>query len=125
MSCDQRARRSAYFRTYYTRHRDRILEKNRRWARANREKLIQQRRAQQNRRPQRDTEPRRCVDCGTAVVRAVRCRRCYIRFRYATDPEYRARRLATTRRWLERRLQAQSAGAATRPTGRGRAPKQA
>ena len=27
----------------------------------------------------------------------------YIRYRYATDPDYRRRRLATTRRWLERR----------------------
>jgi len=47
-------------------------------------------------------------------VRALRCRRCYTRYRYATDPEYRVRRLATTRRWLERRRTAetQEAGAA-------------
>jgi hypothetical protein len=53
-------------------------------------------------------EPRRCLDCGEVVVRALRCRRCYTRYRYATDPEYRVRRLATTRRWLERRRSAQA-----------------
>lgn len=102
LSCDQRARRSAYFRSYYLAHKERILDKNRRWARNNREKLIQLRQARLARQAQLG-ETRRCIECGAPVVRATRCRRCYIRYRYATDPAYRARRLATTRRWLERR----------------------
>jgi uncharacterized Zn finger protein (UPF0148 family) len=99
-SCRQRARRAAYFQRYYAAHRERILEKNRRWARENRAKLAELRQARQERAA---AAPRQCVDCGARVVRAARCRRCYIRYRYATDPDYRSRRLATTRRWLERR----------------------
>jgi hypothetical protein len=106
LNCDRRARRSAYFRTYYESNRERILDKNRKWARDNRERLVQLRRARQIRKTRDSDEPRRCVDCGEIVVRALRCRRCYTRFRYATDPEYRVRRLATTRRWLDRRREA-------------------
>jgi hypothetical protein len=108
LSCDRRARRSAYFRSYYEAHRDRILDKNRKWARENRERLVHLRRARQLRKNRAADEPRRCLDCGEVVVRALRCRRCYTRYRYATDPEYRVRRLATTRRWLERRRSAQA-----------------
>jgi hypothetical protein len=116
VNCDRRARRSAYFRTYYESHRDRILDKNRKWARDNRERLVQLRRARQLRRT-RDDDPRRCLDCGEVVVRALRCRRCYTRFRYASDPEYRVRRLATTRRWLDRRREAQEADRARETSG--------
>jgi hypothetical protein len=108
LSCDRRVRRSAYFRVYYEAHRDRILDKNRRWARENRERLVHLRRARQLRKSRSTDEPRRCLDCGEVVVRALRCRRCYTRYRYATDPAYRLRRLATTRRWLERRRATQS-----------------
>ena len=103
LACDQRARRSAYFQRYYASHRERILAKNRRWAKDNKDKLVLLRQARQARQPQTEEPPRLCVDCSTVVVRALRCRRCYIRFRYASDPSYRDRRLATTRRWLERR----------------------
>jgi hypothetical protein len=129
LSCDRRVRRSAYFRVYYEAHRDRILDKNRRWARENRERLVHLRRARQLRKSRSVDEPRRCLDCGEVVVRALRCRRCYTRYRYATDPAYRLRRLATTRRWLERRRAAQ-AGAPQAPSpgasqgaSRGRAAK--
>jgi hypothetical protein len=105
-SCDQRARRAAYFQEYYRAHRDRILRKNRRWARDNREKLVLLRKVRQERAAPKDIEPHQCTDCGVPVARATRCRRCYIRFRYATDPDYRRRRLATTQRWLERRRRA-------------------
>ena len=84
-ACERRERRAAYFRNYYEEHRDRILDKNRRWARDNKTRIVQLRRT--------------CLDCDTPVMRAVRCRKCLIRFRYATDPTYRARRLASTRRW--------------------------
>ena len=103
LACDQKARRSAYFQRYYETHKDRILAKNRRWAKDNKHKLVLLRQARQARLPREAGQPRACIDCGTLVVRAQRCRRCYIRFRYATDQEYRARRLATTRRWLDRR----------------------
>ena len=103
LSCDQKARRAANFQRYYETHKERILAKNRRWAKDNKDKLVLLRQARHARQPKADDQPRVCIDCGTAVVRAERCRRCYIRFRYATDPEYRTRRLATTRRWLERR----------------------
>ena len=105
LTCDQKARRSAYFQRYYEAHRERILAKNRRWAKDNKDKLVLLRQARQARLPKASEQPRACIDCGTLVVRAQRCRRCYIRFRYATDQEYRARRLATTRRWLQRRQQ--------------------
>jgi hypothetical protein len=118
LSCDQRARRSAYFRLYYEAHRDRILDKNRRWAKDNRDKLVQLRQARLARFPKAAEQPRLCIDCGTPVVRAARCRRCYIRFRYANDPEYRTRRLATTRRWLDRRQQTAKLGSAARAAAR-------
>ena len=117
LSCDRRVRRSAYFRVYYEAHRDRILDKNRRWARENRERLVHLRRARQLRKTRDADEPRRCLDCGEVVVRALRCRRCYTRFRYATDPAYRVRRLATTRRWLERRRTAETPEPAAHPGG--------
>lgn len=101
--CDQRERRSAYFRSYYAEHKERILTKNRRWARDNKEKIVQLRQARRSREIDEAAEERQCLDCGVAVTRAERCRRCYIRFRYATDPSYRERRLATTRRWLDKR----------------------
>jgi hypothetical protein len=116
LSCDRRERRSSYFRTYYEAHRDRILDKNRKWAKDNRERLVQLRRARQFRKSRSVDDPRRCLDCGEVVVRALRCRRCYTRYRYATDPEYRVRRLATTRRWLERRRSAQEGSAAPQKT---------
>lgn len=103
LSCDQRARRASYFRSYYETNKDRILTKNRRWARENKDKLVQLRQARQARLAQTSDSPRYCLDCGTPVVRAERCRRCYIRHRYANDADYRSRRLATTRRWLNRR----------------------
>ena len=110
-ACNQRARRAAYFRLYYEANRDRILDKNRRWARDNKQKIVQLRQARRAREQALGEATRRCLDCGTAVVRALRCRRCSIRHRYATDPAYRARRLATTRRWLARRQQARRSGA--------------
>jgi hypothetical protein len=103
LACDQRARRAAYFQRYYETHKDRILAKNRRWAKENKARLVLLRLARQARLQASNVSPRVCVDCGTAVVRAARCRRCHIRHRYATDVEYRTRRLATTRRWLQRR----------------------
>ncbi|HEX2323848.1 MAG TPA: hypothetical protein VHQ00_00540 [Chloroflexota bacterium] len=117
LSCDRRVRRSAYFRVYYEAHRDRILDKNRRWARENRERLVHLRRARQLRKTRDADEPRRCLDCGEVVVRALRCRRCYTRFRYATDPAYRQRRLATTRRWLERRRATRDGAPQAQPLG--------
>ncbi|MDQ3702666.1 MAG: hypothetical protein M3442_17345 [Chloroflexota bacterium] len=114
LSCGRRARRSAYFRGYYETHKDRILTKNRLWAKDNRDRLVQLRRARQVHRSSVVEEPRRCLDCSEEVVRAERCRRCYTRFRYATDPQYRVRRLETTRRWLERRRE----GVETQPERR-------
>lgn len=102
-ACDQRERRSAYFREYYETHKDRILAKNRRWAKDNKDRIVRLRQARRTQLPSLGEDTRRCLDCGTAVTRAERCRKCYIRHRYASDPTYRTRRLATTRRWLERR----------------------
>ncbi len=103
-ACDQRERRAAYFRNYYEEHKDRILDKNRRWARDNKTRIVSLR---QTRRAKSvdGASSKSCLDCDTPVTRAERCRKCYIRFRYATDPTYRARRLATTRRWLDKRQQ--------------------
>lgn len=112
--CDQRARRAAYFRSYYETHKDRILDKNRRWARDNKDKIGRLRQARQAKQPKFGEEIRQCVDCNARVARAERCRKCYIRHRYATDPGYRARRLAITRRWLERREQTLSRSGARR-----------
>jgi hypothetical protein len=112
MACDQRERRATYFRTYYEEHKERILDKNRRWARDNKSRIVQLRQARRAKTANAATT-KTCLDCGTPVTRANRCRKCYIRFRYATDPVYRARRLATTRRWLEKR---QAASLAPRRT---------
>jgi hypothetical protein len=117
-ACDQRERRAAYFRTYYEEHKDRILDKNRRWARDNKSRIVQLRQARRTKTIE-GAEGKRCIDCDTPVTRAERCRKCYIRFRYATDPNYRARRLATTRRWLDRR-QRDPALLARRPSTRPR-----
>ena len=99
LRCEQRARAAAYFQLYYSTNKDRILHKNRRWAKDNAPTLAERRRT---RAAQRAAEPKTCIDCGAAVARAERCRRCHIRHRYATDPRYRAHRLAITRRWLQR-----------------------
>lgn len=101
--CDQRERRADYFRTYYEEHKERILDKNRRWAKDNKEKITQLRQARREKVVDESGDQHRCLDCDAPVARASRCRRCYIRFRYANDGEYRERRLATTRRWLEKR----------------------
>ena len=101
-ACDQRERRAAYFRSYYEEHKDKILHKNRRWAKDNKPRIVQLRQARRV-KDETSATARKCLDCDTQVTRAARCRKCYIRYRYATDPTYRARRLATTRRWLEKR----------------------
>lgn len=93
-------KRARYFRAYYLAHKAEILEKNRRWGREHRDRLAA---LQQARRVGIVRTPAVCADCGRPVPRGPRCRPCAARWRYATDPEYRARRLATTRRWLERR----------------------
>jgi hypothetical protein len=102
-ACDQRERRAAYFRSYYENHKDRILDKNRRWAKDNKTRIVQLRQARRVRDTSVQQASRSCADCDTPVTRALRCRKCYIRFRYAHDLAYRERRLATTRRWLEKR----------------------
>ena len=102
-TCDQRERRAAYFRSYYENHRDRILDKNRRWAKDNKGRIVELRQARRERDTSDAPQTKTCIDCSTPVTRAERCRKCYIRFRYRSDPAYRARRLATTRRWLEKR----------------------
>ncbi len=100
LRCEQKARAAAYFQLYYTSNKDRILNKNRRWAKDHAPTLAERRR---ERAAQKVAEPKACIDCGATVARAARCRRCHIRFRYAADPQYRAHRLATTRRWLDKR----------------------
>jgi hypothetical protein len=87
-----------YFRRYYAAHKERILAKNRRWAKEHAGLLAIRRRTQ----VRVSAAPGSCIDCGGPVVRAVRCRRCHSRFRYATDPEYRARRLRASARWQAR-----------------------
>src|ERR687885_1510019 len=69
LACDQRARRAAYFQRYYEAHKDRILAKNRRWAKDNKDKLVLLRQTRETRGKAAE-EPRHCVDCGTSVVRA-------------------------------------------------------
>ena len=102
-TCDQRDRRAEYFRSYYENHKDRILDKNRRWAKDNKSRIVELRQARRERDTSVQPVTRACVDCSEPVTRAARCRKCYIRFRYKSDPAYRERRLATTRRWLEKR----------------------
>jgi hypothetical protein len=94
-------KRAAYFRGYYERHKAEILEKNRKWGAEHKDRLkaLRQARRAQTAPP----EPAACVDCARPVPHGPRCRNCHARHRYATDPDYRARRLASTRRWLERR----------------------
>jgi hypothetical protein len=117
-TCDQRERRAAYFRSYYEVHKDRILDKNRRWARDNKTRIVHLRQARRERDADTTVIAKTCLDCDTPVTRALRCRKCYIRFRYANDPAYRARRLATTRRWLSKR-QTQGSAATRRAASRG------
>ena len=102
-ACDQRDRRAAYFRSYYENHKDRILDKNRRWAKDNKTRIVELRQSRRVRDTSAEPVTRTCIDCRAPVTRAARCRKCYIRFRYQSDPAYRERRLATTRRWLEKR----------------------
>jgi len=94
------AKRAVYFRSYYLAHRAAILAKNRRWMEEHRERVAELRQAR--RRAEPPPAPHQCLECGRIVARALRCRTCWARLRYATDPDYRARRLATTRRWLAR-----------------------
>jgi hypothetical protein len=100
----RRARRAAYFRAYYERHREALLEQHRRWYEAHREWVAELKRRSEARRRGviAPPEPRACVECGVVVVRAERCERCRARHRYHTDPAYRARRLASARRWRAR-----------------------
>jgi hypothetical protein len=90
--------RARYFRAYYLAHKAAILAKNRQWARDHRAELTALRRRAAGLLRTSTV----CVDCGVGVGRAERCRRCSGRYRYHTDPDYRARRLATTARWLAR-----------------------
>lgn len=46
-----------------------------------------------------DVLEKRCVGCGKQVQRAKRCRNCYLRHRYATNPAVRAKQLALQSRW--------------------------
>lgn len=55
---------------------------------------------------------RRCISCGAPVQRAERCRRCYLRHRYATNPSVRAKQLALQARWRHRQAIASSRGMA-------------
>ena len=97
--CARRVRQAAYFREYYAAHKERLLEKNRRWAKTHLVQIAQRRQSSKTAKPE---ERRTCVDCGRPVVRAARCRRCTTRFRYANDPTYRARLRAAKQRWRER-----------------------
>ena len=106
---DERRRRAAYFQAYYLQHRERILAKNRLWAKQNAARVMALRRARRTRGSggsdgQLDQRARSCAGCGVPMVRAERCRKCHTRYRYANDPQFRARRLATSRRWRTRRL---------------------
>jgi hypothetical protein len=97
----QAAKRAAYFRGYYERNKARILEKNRKWGAEHKARIAAARRARRAQSP--PPVPIVCRDCGLLVPRGPRCRNCHARWRYTQDPDYRARRLAATRRWLERR----------------------
>ncbi len=100
-TCGRKARLSEYFREYYIANRDTVLAKNRQWAVDNRERILELRRRRASLRPRVVREPKACIDCGELVIRAERCRKCYVRYRYATNLDYRARRLASTRRWMQ------------------------
>ena len=60
--------------------------------------------------PKRGLE-RRCIGCGAPVQRAQRCRRCYLRHRYATNPLVRAKQLALQAAWRKRHMAATNRGA--------------
>ena len=107
--CGRKARLSGYFRNYYVANREAVLTKNRQWARDNRERIVELRRRRAALKPKIVREPKACADCGARVVRAERCRKCYVRHRYATNLDYRARRLASTRRWMENKRAARIA----------------
>ena len=96
--CGRAERLSTYFKRYYQRNKDKILEKNRRWARENKERVAELRRIRLSKQPKKPKEPQFCTDCGTVVQRALRCRKCYVRNKYHTDAEYRRKRLITTKR---------------------------
>lgn len=49
-------------------------------------------------------QPGRCVSCRAPVQRAERCRRCYLRHRYATCPEVRAKQLSLQAAWRQRQM---------------------
>lgn len=53
-----------------------------------------------------DHPERCCVSCGAPVQRAERCRRCYLRHRYATNPAVRAKQLALQAQWRKRQAAA-------------------
>ena len=108
--CGRKARLAEYFRHYYVANREVILAKNRRWAQDNHQRVVELRRRRAALRPKIVREPQACIDCGTLVVRAERCRKCYVRNRYATNPDYRARRLESTRRWTQRKRAMLGAG---------------
>ena len=108
--CGRRVRLARYFQKYYVANRDLILTKNRRWAQDNRDRVVELRRIRARLRPRVVREPHGCIDCGTLVLRAERCCKCYVRYRYSTNPEYRARRLESTRRWMMRKRTARIAG---------------
>ncbi|MBI4494002.1 MAG: hypothetical protein HY690_14530 [Chloroflexi bacterium] len=50
---------------------------------------------------------RHCISCGAPVQRAERCRRCYLRHRYATNPDVRAKQLSLQAEWRKRQAAAQ------------------
>jgi len=101
--CGRAERLSAYFKQYYQRNKEKILAKNRRWAAENKERVAELRRIRLAKQPRAAAEPKYCIDCGDVVQRALRCRKCYVRHKYHTDPEYRAKRLATTKRWAQKK----------------------
>jgi hypothetical protein len=86
--------KSEYNHAYYLAHREAMLTKGRAWAKEHPERI---RELARYRRGRRWAGPFWCVDCGAPVMHALRCRRCYLRHRYQTDPEYRARRAVIMR----------------------------
>jgi len=96
----KRTVKAAYFRSYYLARKAVILQKNRQWAKDNPGRIAERRSVQ---REAKRALSRTCLDCEAVVVRALRCRRCRQRFRYASDPRYRTARLAASDRWLTKR----------------------
>ena len=113
--CGRKIRLARYFRSYYVTNREVILAKNRQWAEDNHERVVELRHRRAALRPRVVREPKACIDCGTMVARAERCRKCYVRNRYATNPDYRDRRLESTRRWSERKRAALTGNASAAP----------